>query len=196
MQNNEKRQQPMLRVREIVFMGIMIALDVLAVRFLSFEIPTMRIGTGFLAIIIAGMYLGPLRAGLVGLIADLLGFVLFGKGIFFPGFTISALVNGVIAGYFLEGKKSAKVVNYVLYALISTLVVDTLMNTTWLVMMLHENDFSYFMARLLPRLPNQVVVTVLKIIMVPILYRTLFQRFVARGVEHPGIRERGERTVN
>lgn len=182
--------QGKLRVREIVFMGIMIALDVLAVRFLSFEIPTMRVGLGFLAIMIAAMYLGPVRAGIVGLIADLLGFVLFGKGIFMPGFTISALVNGLIAGYFLEGKKSSQVYNYILYGIVSTLVVDTLMNTTWLVMMLHNNDFSYFMARLIPRVPNQIVVTVLKIIMAPILYNTLFKRFVARDVEHKGIRER------
>lgn len=188
MQSNGNYQGK-LKVREIVFMGIMIALDVLAVRFLSFEIPTMRIGLGFLAIMISGMYLGPLRAGAVALIADLLGFVLFGKGIFFPGFTISAMVNGLIAGHFLEGKKSAKVYNYVLFALLSTLVVDTLMNTTWLVMMFHNNDFSYFMARLIPRVPNQIIVTVLKIIMAPLLYKTLFKRFVARDVEHKGIRE-------
>lgn len=196
MENNGRRQKSKLRVEEIVFMGIMIAIDVLTVRFLSFEIPTMRVGLGFLSIIIAGMYLGPVRAGIVGFIADLLGFFLFGKGIFFPGFTISAAVNGIIAGYFIEGKKSSKVLNYVVYALVSTLVVDTLLNTSWLVIMLHESDFSYFMARLLPRIPNQVVVTALKILMVPLFYNTLFRRFVARGVEHPGIRDKAERTVN
>lgn len=43
MQNSENKRQ-VSRVREIVFMGIMIALDVLAVRFLSVETPVMRVG--------------------------------------------------------------------------------------------------------------------------------------------------------
>lgn len=179
-------------VKEIVFMGIMIAVDVVAVRFLSFNMITMRIGTGFIANIIAGMYLGPVRAGLVGLIADLIGFTLFPVGAFFPGFTLSAVLNGVIAGAFLEGKKSSLRRNVILYALVSTLLVDTLLNTTWLVMMLHQNDFGKFMFRLIPRIPNQVAMIVLKIILVPVLYRTLFKRFRIRGVEHPGIREAAE----
>lgn len=194
--DNSKRQPARSKVREIVFMGIMVAIDVVAVRFLSIETPAMRIGFGFVANLIAGMYLGPARAGIVGVAADLLGFTLFGKGIFFPGFTVSALVQGLLAGYFLEGKKSANVARVITYAVISTVLVDTLMNTTWLVMMLHDGDFSYFMFRLIPRLPNQVVVTVLKVILVPILYRSIFTRLRAVGVERPGIREAGARPIN
>lgn len=175
--------------RELVFMGIMVALDVIAVRFLSFNMISMRIGTGFIAAIVAGMYLGPIRAGMVGLVADLIGFTMFPVGGFFPGFTLSAIVQGLLAGYFLEGKKSGRQLNVIIYAVFSTLLVDTLMNTSWLVMMLHQSDFNKFMVALLPRIPNQIAVTVLKIVLIPILYRTLFKRFRAQGVEHPGIRE-------
>ena len=189
MRNNLSGGRSTNLVREIVFMGIMIAVDVVAVRFLSFNMITMRIGTGFIANIVAGMYLGPVRAGIVGLIADLIGFTLFPVGVFFPGFTLSAVVSGALSGFFLEGKKSSQKFNIIAYALISTLLVDTLMNTTWLVLMLHDGDFSKFMFRLIPRIPNQIAVIVLKIILVPILYRTLFKRFRAAGAEHSGIRE-------
>ncbi|KAF5074881.1 ECF transporter, substrate-specific component [anaerobic digester metagenome] len=195
MQNSENKRQ-VSRVREIVFMGIMIALDVLAVRFLSVETPVMRVGLGFLANIIAGMYLGPARAGIVGLLADLVGFFMFPKGTFFPGFTISAAVNGILAGYFLEGRKSANFKWFVSYAILSTLLVDTLMNTIWLVMMLHNGDMSFFWTRLSIRIPNQVVVTALKIIMVPLLYNTVFKRLRAVGVERPGIREGSAKSIN
>lgn len=177
-------------------MGIMIALDVLAVRFLSVETPVMRVGLGFLANIIAGMYLGPARAGIVGLLADLVGFFMFPKGTFFPGFTISAAVNGILTGYFLEGRKSANFKWFVSYAILSTLLVDTLMNTIWLVMMLHNGDMSFFWTRLSIRIPNQVVVTALKIIMVPLLYNTVFKRLRAVGVERPGNRESSAKSIN
>ncbi len=184
-----KRQKTTNRVREIVFMGILIALDVVAVRFLSFQTPAMRIGFGFVANLIAGMYLGPLRAGIVGVTADLLGFFLFGQGLFFPGFTISAGVQGLLAGFFLEGKKSKDLPRIIIYAILSTVLVDTLMNTTWLVLMLDNGNFAAFWPRLSLRVPNQIAVTVLKVILVPILYRAVFQRFKATGVEHAGIRE-------
>ena len=189
MNNNPGGSRSTQLAKEIVFMGIMIALDVIAVRFLSLTTPVMRIGTGFIAVIIAGMYLGPVRAGIVGLIADLIGFMLFPVGAFFPGFTLSATVSGVLAGYFLEGKKSGDFKNVIIYAVFSTLLVDTLMNTTWLVMMLHQGDFTKFLIRLIPRIPNQVVITVLKIVLIPLLYSRLFKRFRIAGVEHPGIRE-------
>lgn len=183
------------KVNELVFMGIMIALDIIAVRFLSITTPAMRIGLGFTSSIIAGMYLGPVRATIVGVVADLLGFAVFPQGLFFPGFTISQAVSGFLAGYFLEGKKSAHGTNVLLYAVLSTLLVDSILNTTWLVMMLHDSDFSFFLFRLIPRLPNQAVITVLKVILVPIFYRALFQRIKAKGVERPGIRETADQSV-
>ena len=176
-------------VNEIVFMGIMIAVDVIAVRFLSINLITMRVGIGFIANIVAGMYLGPVRAGMVGLIADLIGFTLFPVGAFFPGFTLSAVMSDVIAGFFLEGKKSSRLFNIIMYAVVSTVLVETLMNTTWLVLMLHQGDFSKFMFRLIPRIPNQLATIVFKIILIPIFYKTLFKRFRAKGVERAGIRE-------
>lgn len=189
MNKGTKNPQRMSQVKILAFMGIMVALDVILVRFVSFEIPSMRIGGGFMAVILAGMYLGPVRAGIVGLVADILGMLIFPKGAFFPGFTLSAGLNYFIAGWFLEGKKSANTVNVVIYAVFSTLLIDTVLNTTLLVMMLHQNDFTKFMAVLLPRIPFQIVVTALKIVFIPLIYRTLFKRFKADGVERLGIRE-------
>lgn len=195
MDNRTETGRPANKAKELVFMGIMIALDIIAVRFLSITTPAMRIGLGFISSIIAGMYLGPVRATIVGVVADLLGFAVFPQGLFFPGFTLSQGVSGFLAGFFLEGKKSARLANVVTYAILSTLLVDTLLNTTWLVMMLHQSDFSFFLFRLVPRLPNQAVITILKIILVPIFYRTLFQRIKATGVERPGIRETADQRI-
>ncbi len=189
MNNKRNSDRSISQVKVLAFMSILIALDVILVRFVSFEIPSMRIGAGFIAVIIAGMYLGPLRAGIVGLVADILGMLIFPKGAFFPGFTLSGSLNYVIAGWFLEGKKSAKTFNVITYAIFSTLIIDTFLNTIWLVMMLHQNDMSRFIPVLAPRVPFQIVMTILKVILIPILYRTLFSRLKATDVERPGIRE-------
>lgn len=176
------------KIKELTFMAFVVALDIILVRFFSLETPAMRIGFGFISNLIAGMYLGPLRAGVVGLVADVLGMILFPKNAFFPGFTLSAILHGVLAGYFLEGKKAGKMVNVVTYSVVSTVLISSILNTLWVVMMVHNNDMSKFMPSLTLRIPTQLTVGVLKIIFIPILYRVLFKRFKAKGVEYPGIR--------
>lgn len=191
MKNSTKSNQSISQAKVLAFMGIMIALDVILVRFLVFQTPTMRISFHFIVIILAGMYLGPLRAGIVGVVADILGMLIFPRGAYFPGFTLSAGITYALAGFFLEGKKSAKLFNVVVYSVLSTLLIDTVLNTIWLVMLVHQNDFTKWSVVLGTRIPFQIVVTVLKIIFIPIIYRTLFKRFRASDVEHPGIRESG-----
>lgn len=189
MRNSTKNSQSISQAKVLAFMGIMIALDVILVRFLVIQGPAMRISFHFIVVILAGMYLGPFRAGIIGIVADILGMLIFPRGAYFPGFTLSAGITYVMAGYFLEGRKSAKMLNVVVYSVLSTLLIDTVLNSIWLVMLLHQNDFTKFMVILGPRIPFQIVVTVLKIIFIPIIYRTLFKRFRANDVEHPGIRE-------
>ncbi|PKK39601.1 Substrate-specific component FolT of folate ECF transporter [Clostridiaceae bacterium JG1575] len=184
-----KTQKTTNPVREITFMGIMIALNVIAVRFLSIETPFMRVGFGFIAFFISGMYLGPLRSGIVAALADLVGMALFAKAQYFPGFTLSSFIAGTIAGAMLEGKKSKDLRWVIGYGILSTLIADTILVTIWLVMINHQGDLAFFIPRLLPRLPYQGVITVLKIILIPIFYRTVFVRLRVPGVERPGIRE-------
>jgi len=61
-------------------------------------LPTLRIGFGEVPLVIIGMLFGPLAGGLSGAVADLLGVMINPQGAFFPGFTISSILWGIIPG--------------------------------------------------------------------------------------------------
>ena len=69
----------------LVLMAMFVAVQIILSRFLSINLWNLKIGFSFIPIVLAGILLGPLSAGLVGLVADVLGATLFPIGAFFPG---------------------------------------------------------------------------------------------------------------
>ena len=116
-------------VRLIAYLGMLTALGV-ALRFVSITTEVTRISFGFIPIAAAGMLFGPIPAGIVGALIDVLGAFLFPTGAFFPGYTLTAFVTGLCWGIpFLHGKRS---VPRLLLAVASNLVLCTLLlNTYW-----------------------------------------------------------------
>lgn len=60
---------------------------------------------GFLPIALAGALMGPIPAMIVGGLGDLLGAHLFPAGAYFPGFTLTNVLVGLICGLILRGRK-------------------------------------------------------------------------------------------
>lgn len=112
-------------------MGLLICLEVVLTRFLSIQTPIVRIGFGFLPIAAAGILFGPALAGITGAIADILGMIIFPKGAYFPGFTVSAFVSGAIYGLALY-KKPISFFRSLLAVGAIIVFVDLFMNTYWL----------------------------------------------------------------
>lgn len=89
----------------LVKAGLMAGLSIVLTRAFSFMIPlaglpALRIGFGGLPVIISGILFGPFVGAVVGLVADLVGFMINPMGgAYFPGFTISAALSGVIPGF-------------------------------------------------------------------------------------------------
>lgn len=93
------------RTREMVFSGMLIALSVVLTRFASIRIPIggiegIRIGFGTLPIVVGGILFGPWVGGLVGALADIIGFSLSPMGPYLPHFTLTAALHGIIPGLF------------------------------------------------------------------------------------------------
>ncbi|MGQ9474156.1 MAG: folate family ECF transporter S component [Candidatus Caldatribacteriaceae bacterium] len=94
-----------LRNQEIIFSGMFIALSVVLTRFASLRIPIggvegIRIGFGMLPTVLAGILFGPWIGGIVGALADLIGFSLSPMGPYFPHFTLTSALHGFIPGIF------------------------------------------------------------------------------------------------
>ena len=59
---------------------------------------------GFIPTAIFAILYGPVAAGIMAAIACFIGMLLFGQGVFFPGFMVSEFLVGYIYGYFLYKK--------------------------------------------------------------------------------------------
>lgn len=138
----------MKRTRVLVFVALLISMEVVLTRFLSIETPIVRIGFGFLPIAFSAIFFGPAIGGLTAMLADILGMMIFPKGAYFPGFTFSALVGGVIYGLFLYNKPKS-LIRVGAAVLLITIFVDLGMNTLWLIMITGKTGAAILVPRLL-----------------------------------------------
>lgn len=171
----------MKNTRVLVFMALFIAMDIVLTRMLSFQTLTIRISFGFLPIAFSSILFGPLIGGVTAMISDILGFMMFPKGTFFPGFTLSALLTGLIYGLFLY-KKPISLLRVFLAVLTITIFVDLGLNTMWLSILFKKAATAIIAPRLLAKLMFMPIQTA-------IIY-TMW-KYVGRFVESHYLQRRG-----
>ena len=120
-----------LSTEVLVVTGFMIALSVVLSKLISINISFLRIGFGFLPIAVLAIMYGPVIAAIGYGVADLLGAWLLPTGTFFPGFTVSAVLTGLIFGWILY-KKEVTIVRALIASALVCLIVNLLLNTWWL----------------------------------------------------------------
>ena len=122
------------RALSLTLAAMFIALNIVCTRFLAVYTPdkAFRISLQFLPDALCGMILGPVWAMVSCVAADLLGMTLNSAGtMYYPGFTLSAAVQGLLFGLILyKGRKSLK--SCLLAVLAVTVVVDAGLNCVWL----------------------------------------------------------------
>ena len=79
----------------LVYMALLVALNLVLMRVLRFELGAYRITIGHIATIMAGLWLGPVSGGLCGLAADLLGCLLDGYAVN-PIISVGAILWGIL----------------------------------------------------------------------------------------------------
>ena len=114
----------------LVLMAMFVAVQIILSRFLSINLWNLKIGFSFIPIVLAGILLRPLSAGLVGLVADVLGATLFPIGAFFPGSSLTSFITAFGYGFFLHKNQSMK--NIVAAVLFSEIVGTIFLNTLWI----------------------------------------------------------------
>lgn len=116
----------------LVYSGLLIAISV--VLKILFEVyiplggfPSLRINLNAIPILLGGILLGPIPGFLIGVVSDLLCFVIKPGGPLFLGFTLSSGLTGLIAGvmYKFLHKREFKSLKY-FNALVSVIVVLSL----------------------------------------------------------------------
>ena len=124
-----------LRKTSVVALGGMfIAISVVLSMFKIPLGPTMQISFASLPIAAGGMLFGPFVGAFIGVISDILGYIVRPNGFFFPGFTLNAMLNGIFFGFFFY-KRKLTFSNIILSSLMITVVINLGLTTLWLSMM-------------------------------------------------------------
>lgn len=108
----------------------------------------LKISFGFLPISIVGALYGPVLGGMVGVAADLIGFMINPTAPYFIGFTISGLCSGFIYGLYLYGK-NVSLLRVILAKLTISLFVQIGLNSIWLNIQFGTPIIAMLPARLL-----------------------------------------------
>ncbi len=90
----------------LVTIGMLTAVHIVLSRFLSINAWNLKIGFAFVPVFIAAYCYGPTAAAIVGGLGDFLGAILFPIGPYFPGFTVSCALTGVVFGLLLHRRQS------------------------------------------------------------------------------------------
>lgn len=131
---------------QLTAMGFLTALEVILNRFVSVNLWNMKLGFAFAAVMLAGMLLGPVKTGIVGAGSDLIGAILFPSATFFPGFTLTALIRGLMYGALLGRKRSF--LNIFASALINEFVLALFVTSFWIATMYGTSYIAVVVSRL------------------------------------------------
>lgn len=116
----------------IVYGGLFTAILILLTYPLAIQTPYVRVSLAFVPLAIYASFAGPYRTMLVAGVADFIGINIFMPGMFFPGFTLSAMINGFFYGYFLYNRP-VNIKNILMPIAIHVLLINLVLNTLWLV---------------------------------------------------------------
>ncbi len=114
----------------VVTIALLVALHIILSRFLSINAWNIKIGFAFTAIFIAAYLFGPVGAAITGALGDFLGAILFPIGPYFPGFTATCLLTGLLYGFLLHKKQTWG--RIIAAACINNLILSLLLNSYWI----------------------------------------------------------------
>ena len=136
-------------------LALLVALDIILTRFLSINTQFLRISLGMIPVAIAGIAFGPVWGGLCGAVGDVLGMLIFPSGAYFPGFTLTAALTGILYGLFLYHKEARVFFrNTVIASVLVCIGCNMLLDTLWLDILYGSGFLAILPARVVKCLCN------------------------------------------
>ena len=192
----KRSQNGIFSTRNLILMAALVAMQIILARFLSIQVSEiLRISFESVPVILAGMWLGPLSGAIVALVADVLGTVLSGYGIWFPPIALGPVLVGVISGlstkYIFRSDLSAtrdswKVVLTVVAAgIVNSFLIGAFTTTLYsIVVMGNTTAFSVLLwTNFVGRLTSKPVTILVDALIVTVVNRAVY-RPVIRAIVH------------
>ena len=155
------------KLKTFITLALLIALQVILSRVLSIALWNVKIGFSFLPVALAGMLYGPFGGIVVGACSDFIGATLLPIGPYFPGYTVTAAVTGLLYGLFFS--KSTSPLQITLCVVVKQIISSLLLNTFWIAL----TSGTSFWALLPTRVFSAVVVGAAEIILLPLVAKYL-----------------------
>lgn len=175
----------MSKLKKVILSGILLALLIVLNRFVSIKTPLLVISFSFVPIMMAAIWLGPKYATLIAALGDFIGAILFPFGTYFPGFTLSAGLKGLIYGMLLYKKPGEERSNksFIIRLIISNLlvlgIIEIFVVSLWLNIMYGKAYFVVISTRILTQVimfPIQVItIYILEKLTKPIVDKYLYE---------------------
>lgn len=163
-----------IKTRTLVQVALLLTLEIVLSRFLSISTPLVKIGFAFIPVVICAMAYGPVWAGIMAALGDLIGAILFPIGIYFPGFTLSSGLCGVVYGLFLY-KRTSSWPSLLIMLLIIRVVINLGLSTYWLTVL----TGMPFMVLASTRIVQAIVLIPLQLIVIRALEMKLRKQITA-----------------
>ncbi|WP_429976205.1 folate family ECF transporter S component [Enterococcus sp. DIV0086] len=130
---------PTMNTRLISTSALLLAMDVILYK-IAIGPAYFQITFGFLSMALMGYLYGPIWAGMLEMMSNILNFTIFGSGTFQIAFLLTAFLGGFIDGLFLYNKKVnflAVIITQLLIMIPVSLFIDS-----WLISFLFGTDFK------------------------------------------------------
>lgn len=137
------RKKNTFTVEMITFTAMLAALQIVLGNLLQIPLLGKQYNLGMLPIVMAGALMGPIPAAIVGGLGDLIGAHLFPAGVYFPGFTLTNVLVGLVCGLVLHGRWPSVI--RVLMAVAVSLLINWLLNSYWLSLLGYVEGRGFWM---------------------------------------------------
>ncbi|MRH71507.1 folate family ECF transporter S component [Lactobacillus reuteri] len=166
---------PRFTTKNLTLAAMLVALQVILNKLSIGDPAVLKFSFGFIATALIGYCLGPWIGGWSMVVSDIISNTILNSGsLFFPGFTLSAFIAGVIAGMFLYQQRISwqRILIYEFFQILLTNVIGT---TLWLYLMsLSSSSTGHtFMALLFIRLPKELIMWPIETLLVLVILQQL-----------------------
>ena len=167
------------KTRVICISAILAALFVVLYSLKLQLAPELRITFTFIPLALSGWLLGPVPAMLVGLVGDLVGCILFPAGPYFPGFTLTQILAGLVFGLFLYRKDVKKIFWQILCSkTIISVFLNVGLNALWLSMLYGKAWTIYAASHLI----KNAIALPIEVILLLLVIKVLHSRGIQKNV--------------
>ena len=153
-----------ISVKTLTGVSLFIALEIVLSRYCSIATPVVKIGFAFVPLALCATLYGPVWGAVAGGLSDFLGAILFPIGPYFPGFTLTTALSGLVYGLFFR-RRSMGIAQVCAATAINNLVFSLCLNTLW-ISILYGSPFVQLLSTRLFQcalmIPLQIVVLTLQ----------------------------------